>query len=167
MALSPHTYQFLVGVFASMGSVLYGYDLGVIAGVVGSSSYDSKFSPTPAMNGVIVSLFAGGAFLDALFAGPTGDWVGGRGTILVGSLIFILGGAIQTAAQTIHYLYAGRALAGLGVGFFTMIIPISKGEIAHPSIRGRVTGLHQFVLGIGALMAGWITYACYINMQDD
>lgn len=35
--------QFLVGVFASMGSVLYGYDLGVIAGVVGSTSYAELF----------------------------------------------------------------------------------------------------------------------------
>lgn len=38
--------KFLVGVFASTGSVLYGYDLGVIAEVVGSSSYISLFNPT-------------------------------------------------------------------------------------------------------------------------
>lgn len=28
MVLSPKVYQFLVGVFASVGSILYGYDLG-------------------------------------------------------------------------------------------------------------------------------------------
>ncbi|KAL1843301.1 hypothetical protein VTK73DRAFT_2871 [Phialemonium thermophilum] len=48
MVLSPHTYQFLVGVFASVGSILYGYDLGVIAEVVGSSSYIDLFHPTDA-----------------------------------------------------------------------------------------------------------------------
>ncbi len=31
-----------------MGSVLYGYDLGVIAGVVGSTSYAELFKPTEA-----------------------------------------------------------------------------------------------------------------------
>jgi hypothetical protein len=31
---------------------------------------------------------------------------------------------------------AGRFLAGLGVGFLTMIIPLYQAEIAHPSIRG-------------------------------
>lgn len=41
---------------------------------------------------------------------------------MLGSILFLVGGCIQTAAQTINYLYAGRALAGLGVGFLTMII---------------------------------------------
>ncbi|ORY65009.1 MFS sugar transporter-like protein [Pseudomassariella vexata] len=166
MPLNPHTYQFLVGVFASFGSVLYGYDLGVIAGVVGSSSYHELFKPLAAQNGAVVSLFTGGAFFGAAFAGPAGDYLGRRKTILTGALLFLLGGALQTAAQSINYLYAGRAIAGLGVGFLTMIIPVYQGEIAHPSIRGRVTGLQQFMLGIGALMAGWISWGCFTNYTD-
>lgn len=35
--------QFLVCVFASLGSVLYGYDLGVIAEVIASQSFKTKF----------------------------------------------------------------------------------------------------------------------------
>lgn len=46
MALPPKWYQFLVSVFASLGSVLYGYDLGVIAGAIGSVSFNSEFNPT-------------------------------------------------------------------------------------------------------------------------
>lgn len=57
-----------------------------------------------------------------MFAGPAGDILGRRLTILVGALLFLIGGSIQTAAQTIEYLYGGRAIAGLGVGFLTMII---------------------------------------------
>ena len=38
--------QFLVGVFASLGSALYGYDLGVIAEVVGCNDYQTRFTPT-------------------------------------------------------------------------------------------------------------------------
>jgi MFS family permease len=97
----------------------------------------------------------------AFFAGPTGDWLGRRLTILLGAVIFILGGCLQTAARTIHYLWAGRCIAGLGVGFLVMIIPVYQGEIAHPSIRGRVTALQQFMLGIGALVAGWISYGTF------
>lgn len=105
----------------------------------------------------MVSLFTGGAFFGAFFAGPTGDWFGRRWTILIGAVIFILGGCLQTAAQTIHYLWAGRCISGLGVGFLVMIIPVYQGEIAHPSIRGRVTALQQFMLGIGAFIAGEFT----------
>lgn len=42
-----------------------------------------------------------------------------------------------------------------------MIIPIFQGEIAHPSIRGRVTALQQFMLGIGSFVAGWLSYGTY------
>ncbi|KAI8633981.1 MFS sugar transporter-like protein [Xylariaceae sp. FL1651] len=167
--MNPHTYQFLVGVFASVGSILYGYDLGVIAGVVGSSSYDARFHANAAQNGAVVSLFTGGAFFGAGLAGLAGDHLGRRLTIMMGALLFIVGGSIQTAAQTLNYLYAGRALAGAGVGFLTMIIRYAKlhSEISHPSIRGRITSLQQFMLGIGALLAGWITYGCYTNLKND
>jgi hypothetical protein len=46
MALPPKWYQFLVGVFASLGSVLFGYDLGVIAQVIASPSFLTKFNPS-------------------------------------------------------------------------------------------------------------------------
>lgn len=42
-----------------------------------------------------------------------------------------------------------------------MIIPLYQAELAHPSIRGRVTALQQFMLGIGSLVASWVSYATY------
>jgi len=36
-----------VSVFASVGSILYGYDLGVIAGATTAKSFTSLFNPTP------------------------------------------------------------------------------------------------------------------------
>ena len=93
----------------------------MIAEVVGSSSYIDLFNPTEAETGVVVSLFTGGAFFGAMFAGPAGDRFGRRITILIGALIFILGGGLQTGAQTLHYLWAGRCISGLGVGFLVMV----------------------------------------------
>ena len=108
MALPPKWYQFLVSLFASLGSALYGYDLGVIAGVVASKNFKLQFAPTAAETGAVVSVFTGGAFFGAGFAGPIGDWLGRKKTILMGSLIFILGGGLQTGAQSLNYFYAGR-----------------------------------------------------------
>ena len=42
-----------------------------------------------------------------------------------------------------------------------MIVPPYQAELAHPSIRGRVTSLQQFMLGVGALIAAWISYGTY------
>ncbi|SMY23605.1 unnamed protein product [Zymoseptoria tritici ST99CH_1A5] len=161
MALPPKWYQFLVSVFASLGSLLYGYDLGVIAGAVDSENFKSTFQPTKAEIGAVVSVFTGGAFFGAMFAGPCGDFLGRKKTILLGAVIFLLGGALQTGAQALSYLYAGRAIAGIGVGFLVMIVPLYQAELAHPDIRGRVTALQQFMLGVGALVASWVSYATY------
>jgi hypothetical protein len=115
----------------------------------------------------VVSVFTGGAFFGAMFAGPAGDLFGRRLTILIGSIIFILGGGLQTGAQSLEYLYAGRVIAGIGVGFLVMIIPLYQAEIAHPSIRGSVTALQQFMLGIGALVASWTTFGTNQNFADN
>lgn len=155
-----------------------------MAGVLISETFMAKFEADDTQTGLIVALFTVGAFTGAMFAGsafhtnhqspsrmltilprPAGDYLGRRGTLTLGSLIFIVGGSIQTAAQTIAYLYSGRFLAGLGVGFMVMIIPPYQAELAHPDIRGRITGLQQFMLGIGAFMAAWITYGTFINMK--
>jgi MFS family permease len=63
-------------------------------------------------------------------------------------------------------LMAGRWLAGVGVGFLVMIIPLYQSEIAHPSIRGTITSLQQFMLGIGAFVAGWISYGTYVGLHN-
>jgi MFS family permease len=47
-----------------------------------------------------------------------------------------------------------------------MIIPLYQAELAHPDIRGRITSLQQFMLGIGALVASWVAYGCYTNFPD-
>lgn len=168
MALPPKWYQFLVGVFASLGSLLYGYDLGVIAQVIASPSFESYLGfPTKAETGAVVSVFTGGAFFGAAAGGPMGDKLGRRMTILVGAIVFCLGGALQTGAQALSYLYAGRAIAGLGVGILVMIIPVYQSELAHPDIRGRITALQQFMLGIGALAAAWISYGTFTGFADD
>lgn len=166
MVLSPRVYQFLVGVFASLGSFNYGYDLGVIGGSVASSSFVELFNPNKNEVGAVVSLFTGGGFFGAGLAGPVGDWLGRRLAIMIGATIFCLGGALQAAGQHLNFFYAGRAIGGFGVGFLVMIVPMYQAEISHPSIRGRVTGLQQFMLGIGAVFATWTVYGTNLHYDN-
>ncbi|KAG9189870.1 hypothetical protein G6011_06738 [Alternaria panax] len=55
--------------------------------------------------------------------------------------IFVVGGTIQIAGVVIGMLYAGRFIAGFGVGFLIMIIPIYQAEITHRRIRRKLDGL--------------------------
>ncbi|KAK0265609.1 hypothetical protein LTR35_002887 [Friedmanniomyces endolithicus] len=154
-------YQFLVGCFAAIGSFLFGYDLGVIAEVVASDSFKSLFlqSNGDTRSGTVVALFTGGCFCGAFLASYT-DRLGRRGTILMACCIFVVGGIIQTAGVVIAMLYVGRLIAGLGVGFLTMIIPIYQAELSHRKIRGKITSLQQLFNAIGQIFATWIGWLC-------
>lgn len=157
-------YQFLVGCFAALGSFLFGYDLAVIAEVVASDSFKTLFLQENAdtRSGTVVALFTGGCFIGAFGAGFC-DRLGRRGTILMACCIFVVGGIIQTAGVAIGMLYAGRLIAGTGVGFLTMIIPIFQAEISHRRIRGKITSLQQLFNALGQIFASWIGYGCYIT----
>ena len=47
-----------------------------------------------------------------------------------------------------------------------MIVPLYQAELAHPDIRGTITSLQQFMLGIGALIAGWVSYGTFVGLPD-
>ena len=179
--MKPSVYQFLIGSFAALGSFLFGYDLGVIAEVVASGSFESLFLQTNAnsRSGTVVSLFTGGCFVGAFGAGYT-DKLGRRGTILMACCIFVVGGILQTSGVVVEMLYIGRLIAGIGVGFLTvsaaellclhtrltypkMIIPIYQAEISHRRIRGRITSLQQLFNALGQIFATWIGYGCYVT----
>lgn len=137
---------------------------GVIAEVVASDSFKTSFlqEDSDTRSGTVVALFTGGCFVGAFFASFT-DRLGRRGTILMACLIFLVGGAIQTAGVVISMLYIGRLIAGIGVGFLTMIIPIYNAELSHRKLRGKITSLQQLFNALGQIFATWIGYGCYMT----
>ncbi|CAE6440057.1 unnamed protein product [Rhizoctonia solani] len=166
MALSPKVYTWLCGCFAALGSILFGYDLGIIASVLPSETFlETVGHPSENEIGLITSLFLLGAFFGSAPSGVIADAIGRRKAIVVGCIIFIIGGTLQTAAQSLRMMMAGRFLAGWGVGQLAHLAPLFQSEIAHSSIRGRLTTLQQFFLGIGAFIASFIGYGCYNRLQ--
>ncbi|KAJ7097090.1 hypothetical protein B0H15DRAFT_31565 [Mycena belliarum] len=168
MALSPKVYTWLCGLFASLGSIIFGYDLGVIAGVLPASDFQrvmgSRFNNSN-LQGLIVSIFVLGCFFGMIPVAYAADYFGRRITIQIGAAVYIFGGALQTGAQNMDMMLVGRFFAGFGVGIMSDLAPLYQAEIAHPSIRGRLTTLQQFMLGIGAFTASWVTYGCSAGLK--
>lgn len=78
---------------------------------------------------------------------------------MIGCLIFIAGGVIQTACfKSLDQFYVGRLLAGIGVGIMSSACPTYASEIAPKEIRGRITGLFQIVVVVGVAFSFWISY---------
>ncbi|KAF3399650.1 hypothetical protein DPV78_006799 [Talaromyces pinophilus] len=109
----PKVYQFFLALFAAFGSFLYGSDLGIIASVVSSHSFASQFLTQDAST-------RSGAFFGAFAAGFCGP-LGRRGSLILGCLLFIVGGILQTAAKVVAMLYAGHLIAGFGIGILVEI----------------------------------------------
>lgn len=64
MPLSPKVYTWLCGLFAALGSVTFGYDLGIIAAVLPSENFQELTNTTTGSNeqGLITGCLLLGAF---------------------------------------------------------------------------------------------------------
>lgn len=77
------------------------------------------------LQGNIVSTFQAGCFFGALFTFPLAEKIGRKKAIMFSSLVFLAGGTLMTAAHgKIAMLIAGRAVAGLGIGAVSLIVPV-------------------------------------------
>src|SRR2546423_3917192 len=71
--------------------------------------------PSRAEIGTMVAILEIGAFIASLSVGRIGDIIGRRKTILYGSMVFFIGGMLQTLANGISMMLFGGIISGLRV----------------------------------------------------
>ncbi|ORY10581.1 and other transporter-domain-containing protein [Clohesyomyces aquaticus] len=152
---------YFTSVFVSLGVFLFGYDQGVMSGIITGGKFKDFFQqPTAAELGTMVAILEIGAFISSLVVGKIGDILGRRRTILYGSLIFVVGGALQTFATGMPMMMLGRIIAGLGVGTLSTIVPVYQSEISPPHNRGKLACI-EFTGNISGYAASvWVDYFC-------
>ncbi|KAI1924571.1 Ribulose bisphosphate carboxylase large chain [Ophidiomyces ophidiicola] len=156
---------YFTSVFVSLGVFLFGYDQGVMSGIITGPFFKDYFNqPTRAEIGTMVAILEVGAFISSLCVGKIGDIIGRRRTILYGSIVFFIGGALQTFATGIPMMLVGRIIAGLGVGALSTIVPVYQSEISPPHNRGQLACI-EFTGNIcGYAASVWVDYFCsFIN----
>lgn len=108
----------------------------------------------------MVAILEVGAFVSSICVGRIGDMIGRRKTILYGSMIFFVGGALQTTATGMPMMYVGRTVAGLGVGALSTIVPVYQSEISPPHNRGKLACI-EFTGNVSGYAASvWVDYFC-------
>lgn len=112
----------------------------------------------------VVSLLTAGCFFGAIAASFLNDRFGRRYSLMGFSVVFLVGAAVQTAASRIAHIYAGRVVAGLGIGGMSSITPVFVSENAPPAVRGRIVGLFQIFLVIGQDLAYWLDYGVALHI---
>ncbi|GAA5828737.1 hypothetical protein JCM5353_002873 [Sporobolomyces roseus] len=154
-----------VSLFASLGVFLFGYDQGVMSGIITGPYFKAYFhQPTRFELATMVAILEIGAFITSILAGRVGDIFGRRATILMGATLFTIGGLFQAFTNGFRMMVLGRVLAGNGVGFLSMAVPVYQSEISPAEHRGRLACI-EFTLNIvGYCSSIWIDYfASYIS----
>ncbi|EJC99405.1 sugar transporter [Fomitiporia mediterranea MF3/22] len=163
---------YFLAFIAFWGIVLFGYDTGVAGSVIAQDYFKQHFLSNPdgsidpkqvtALTSNVVSVLQAGAFFGALGSAPISARFGRKYTLLGFSLIFIVGAILQTIAgvngRGISYIYAGRVIAGLGVGAISAVAPAYVSECSPKDVRGRITGLFQIMVAIGVMLSYFINF---------
>ncbi|RCI05831.1 hypothetical protein CU098_012600 [Rhizopus stolonifer] len=151
-------YVCFTAVFASIGGVLFGYDQGVISGVQEMDDFVQRFPMSSTQTGFMVSILELGAWIGSWIIGYFADKIGRKHSIVLSSLVFLLGSSIQGGAQNVGYLLGGRFVTGMGVGALSLLVPLYQSEISPPEIRGSLVSLQQLAVTFGILISFWIDY---------
>ena len=148
-----------------MGSVLaltsFKKDFGLPLGDTGFSSAKNAH-----VSANVVSLLTAGAFFGAILAAYLNNKLGRRYTLMIYSVIFLIGAACQTGAHhNIGVIYGGRVIAGFGIGGMTAVTPVYVSENAPANVRGRISGLFQEFIVVGVMISYWLDYGVSLHIK--
>ena len=104
----PGAWVWLCTLTAAIGGLLFGYDTGVISGVLVAIGNGLGGPLTDSEKEMITSLTSGGAFVGAVVAGCLADKRGRKLCIWIGAILFTVGALVQAVAYSIAQMAVGR-----------------------------------------------------------
>lgn len=148
---------------AALGGLLYGIDFGTIAAAMPYIKALGMFSD--AQVSWIVGAVLFGGILATATAGFLCDRFGRKRLIVASAVMFLMAiPVVCLSGGDLWRMMTGRVLQGMSAGYMAVVMPMYLTEILPPAIRGRGTGVFQFCLWvglvvaalIGLLLAGWL-----------
>lgn len=144
----------IVMLFAAIGGMLYGYDIGVISGAF---LFVKDSIP---MDDIQMSLLAGavlgGGALATLVSGVLSDWLGRKRMIMFAAVIFVLSVFLIAFAHSYDAIFSGRVVQGVAIGIITIAIPLYLTEVMPAKLRGRGVTMFQLFLTLGILVSSLV-----------
>lgn len=160
---STRKYVLACAIFASLNSVLLGYDVGVMSGAIIFIQEDLKI--TEVQEEVLIGCLSILSLFGSLAGGRTSDIIGRKWTMALAAIIFQTGAATMTLAPSFEVLIIGRFLAGIGIGFGVMIAPIYIAEISPSVTRGSLTSFPEIFINLGILL-GYVSNFAFSGLPE-
>ncbi|MFZ9965282.1 MAG: MFS transporter [Terrimicrobiaceae bacterium] len=161
--MTQKNYNRLLILVAGLGGLLYGVDVGIIAGALPYLEATSGLSANQLS--VIVAAVLLGSVISTLFAGLLADWLGRKPMMALSGILFIASIPIIALSNGYWPLVMGRLLQGISAGLIGVIVPLYLAECLGASNRGKGTGIFQWMLTLGIVGAAVIGYS--FSLQVD
>jgi MFS family permease len=139
---------------AGLGGLLYGIDVGIIGGALPYLEATSGLNA--AQLSVIVAAVLLGSVFSTLFAGLLADWMGRKPLMVLSGLTFIISIPMIALSHGYAPLFFGRLLQGVSGGLIGVVVPLYLAECLGASNRGKGTGVFQWLLTLGIVVAALV-----------
>ncbi|KAH7383776.1 general substrate transporter [Pyrenochaeta sp. MPI-SDFR-AT-0127] len=160
---------------AGSGFLLFGYDQGVMSGLLTGLAFTRTFPEIDTTNGnggsaslqgTVVAIYEIGCFFGAIFCFLFGEKLGRRKCIMLGCVVLSIGAALQAASYGIPQMIVGRIVAGLGNGMNTSTIPVWHSELMKANDRGKGLCIELAINIFGVMLSYWVDYGLSFVSND-
>jgi SP family myo-inositol transporter-like MFS transporter 13 len=136
---------------AGLGGLLYGVDVGIIAGAL------PYLEATSGLNAgqlsIVVAAVLLGSVISTLFAGALADWMGRKPLMALSGLLFVCSIPVIALSHGYESLVLGRLLQGISAGLIGVVVPLYLAECLAATNRGKGTAIFQWLLTLGIVIA--------------
>ncbi len=155
-ALDPKkiSYNRFLLLVAGLGGLLYGVDVGIIAGAL------PYLEATSGLNSgqlsIVVAAVLLGSVISTLFAGLLADWMGRKSLMALSGVMFVVSIPMIALSHGYSALVLGRLLQGVSAGLIGVVVPLYLAECLTAASRGKGTGVFQWLLTAGIVIAALV-----------
>ncbi len=136
---------------ASIGGLLFGFNTGIISGVL--PQLQESWALNPRQAELIISAVLFGAVFGAAISGKIADYIGRRDVIMATAALFVLGSFVTGLTYSPESFIIGRVIIGMALGAISLTVPLYIAEIAPAHLRGRLVSINQLAITCGILIS--------------
>jgi len=163
VAHNEKAYNRFLLLVAGLGGLLYGVDVGIIAGALPYLEATSGLNAGQLSNVVAAVLL--GSVISTLFAGALADWMGRKLLMTLSGVLFVISIPLIALSHGYGPLILGRLLQGISAGLIGVVVPLYLAECLAASNRGKGTGIFQWLLTLGITTAAMV--GMYFSIRVD
>ena len=151
---TKRSYNRFLLLVAGLGGLLYGVDVGIIGGAL--PYLEATSGLTAGQLSIIVAAVLLGSVISTLFAGLLADWMGRKPLMTLSGFAFVVSIPVIALSHGYGPLFFGRLLQGISAGLIGVVVPLYLAECLGAANRGKGTGVFQWLLTLGIVLAALI-----------